>query len=402
MKLKRQPEDFIVEEIADLPATGGPFSLYLLEKRSLGTIEALDGLRRRWNLDRKSVSYGGLKDRHAVTRQHVTVLGGPREGFETEHVRLSYLGAAAEPFKPTHIAANRFRIVMRSLDRNDVDRARRALAEAGRDGVPNYFDDQRFGSVGRSGEFIGKAWCLEDYERALWLALAAENDHDRPNDKKQKELLRRHWGDFPLLKRSLDRSNRRSIITFLVDRPGDFKGAFGRLDPELRGLWRNAFQSHVWNKVVAAEILAVVGPARCAFFKLRTAAVPFFGPLDESERSRLWAFKPPLPSQRMRCDDDAFRARIAAAVRAEGLELEQMRIRYPKDEYFSRGERDAVLRVDQVEAEDAADELYPGKRKLSLAFVLGRGSYATMVVKRITEAAVESKPADAKHDRSLS
>ena len=81
------------------PATGGPFSLYLLEKRSLGTIEALDGLRRRWNLDRKSVSYGGLKDRHAVTRQHVTVLGGPREGFETEHVRLSYLGAAAEPFK---------------------------------------------------------------------------------------------------------------------------------------------------------------------------------------------------------------------------------------------------------------------------------------------------------------
>ena len=35
--------------------------------------------------------------------------------------------------------------------------------------IIGYFDDQRFGSVGESGEFIGRAWCLGNYERALWL-----------------------------------------------------------------------------------------------------------------------------------------------------------------------------------------------------------------------------------------
>ena len=47
------------------------------------------------------------------------------------------------------------------------------------DGLPNYFDDQRFGSVGYSGQFIGHAWLIGDHERALELALAEANPFDR-------------------------------------------------------------------------------------------------------------------------------------------------------------------------------------------------------------------------------
>ena len=39
-----------------------------------------------------------------------------------------------------------------------------------------------------------------DYERALWLALADPNEHDRPDDRKEKQLLRDRWGDWPGLK----------------------------------------------------------------------------------------------------------------------------------------------------------------------------------------------------------
>lgn len=90
-------------------------------------------------------------------------------------------------------------------------------------GVPNYFDDQRFGSLGQSGEFIAVPWCRGDYERALWLALADPNEHDRPEDRKEKQLLRDRWGDWLGLKTDMPRGSRRSIVTFLVDHPTDFR-----------------------------------------------------------------------------------------------------------------------------------------------------------------------------------
>ena len=67
MKLKRQPEDFQVEELP-LVAGGdrGRFALYRLTKRGMGTLEAIEAICRRWNLAGRRVSYGGLKDRHAV------------------------------------------------------------------------------------------------------------------------------------------------------------------------------------------------------------------------------------------------------------------------------------------------------------------------------------------------
>jgi tRNA pseudouridine13 synthase len=37
-----------------------------------------------------------------------------------------------------------------------------------------------------------------------------------------------------------------------------------------------------------------------------------------------------------------------------------------------------------VEQSAAADELYPGRRKLTLRFSLARGAYATILIKRVT------------------
>src|SRR6185436_18845814 len=97
MKLRRLPEDFAVEELADFPADGGPFALYRLSKRSLGTMEAVQAVAQRWKLPPRRISYGGLKDRHAVTGQIVTIENGPRRGLEQTGFALSYLGQAARP-----------------------------------------------------------------------------------------------------------------------------------------------------------------------------------------------------------------------------------------------------------------------------------------------------------------
>jgi tRNA pseudouridine13 synthase len=52
--------------------------------------------------------------------------------------------------------------------------------------------------------------------------------------------------------------------------------------------------------------------------------------------------------------------------------------------FFSKGERAGCVRPANLAHTADADELNAGKRKLILTFDLPRGSYATMLVKRVT------------------
>ena len=78
-------------------------------------------------------------------------------------------------------------------------------------------------------------------------------------------------------------------------------------------------------------------------------------------------------------------ALIAEVLGEFGLELRQLRVKYPRDSFFSKGQRAAAAPVDNLTANPATDEMYPGRKKLSLGFDLPRGSYATILVKRLTE-----------------
>src|SRR5437660_3452052 len=148
MKLKPQPEDFQVEELTDLVAgEQGAFALYRLEKRGWATLDALQAVRRRWHINPRRITYGGLKDRHALTIQYFTIHRGPKNNLTHHGVTVRYLGQVGEPFTSQHIAANRFRITLREVHGEETAVARQALEEVRVDGVPNYFDDQRFGSV---------------------------------------------------------------------------------------------------------------------------------------------------------------------------------------------------------------------------------------------------------------
>ena len=381
MKIKRRPDDFQVEELTRFEPSAGPFALYAMTKRSLGTPEAIEAIARRWNLPRESLSFGGLKDRHALTTQRITIRGGQRRGLKQTNLELEYLGQAPRPFGPKDIEGNRFRIVLRDFSADGERKARRALADLARDPLPNYYDDQRFGSLGPSGEFVGRAWCEQKYERAVWLALAEENEHDQPEDRAEKKILRDTWGDWAGCKAALARSHRRSLVTFLADRPGDFKGALARTHADLRGLYLSAFQSFLWNRVLSGLIRE---QCRDTFpVDLKSGRVLFFRSLDDAARNSLSEVIP-LPSARARFTGEAMRARVEASLKEIGLDLKSIRIRHPRENFFSRGERSATFRAAGLASEWGADDLYPGRSKLGLRFDLPRGSYATILVKRIT------------------
>ncbi|MFM9960412.1 MAG: tRNA pseudouridine(13) synthase TruD [Planctomycetaceae bacterium] len=387
MKLKCLPEDFRVTELTDRPTPGrGPFALYRLTKQSLGTPEAVDSILRRWNLARSQLSYGGLKDRHAITEQFVTIKNGPRNDLAQTNLELKYLGQTNLPFDTTDLIGNRFEIVMRSLSDQEVAHATQALGDVAIDGVPNYFDDQRFGSLGTAGEFIAVPWCRGEYERALWLALADPNEHDRPNDRDEKQLLRDRWGDWLGLKADMPRGSRRSIVTFLVDHPTDFRRALALMRLDLRGLWLSAFQSAVWNRLLAASLRDVCRAEQLFDVPFGEQPAPFFLSLDEPQRRELLELHLPLPSGRLKLEPSPLLDRLQRVLGEFGLEQRTMRVKYPRDAFFSKGQRAAVTLPTNLQHQFGRDELYAERHKLTLSFDLPRGSYATILIKRLTDA----------------
>jgi tRNA pseudouridine13 synthase len=386
MKLKQAPEDFRVEELTDVvPGDRGPFALYRLEKRGWTTPDALAVVGRRWRLDARRVSFGGLKDRHAVTAQHFTAFHGPRRNLTQPGVTVRYLGQVAAPFTAADIRANHFRLVLRDLTAAARAAAEAALAEVARDGLPNYFDDQRFGSVTAEREFVARHLVAGRFEEGLKLALTAPYEFDRAGERHDKAVLRAHWGDWPACRAKLSPGHARLLVDYLTSHPADFRGAVERLRPELGGLYLAAYQSDLWNRMLAHWLRSHIPAEGLRTVALRLGNMPVpVRPSDEM-RSRLEALQLPLPSARLTFDPGATWAGPLEAVLAEeGLTLPDMKIKGVRQPFFSKGERAAWCRPAGLTGEPGEDETAVGWLKLTLSFELPRGCYATMLVKRVT------------------
>ncbi|MFQ3650504.1 MAG: tRNA pseudouridine(13) synthase TruD [Gemmataceae bacterium] len=386
MKLKQSPDDFLVEEQTDvLPGGSGNYAFYRLEKVNWTTPDALSLIRRRWKLSPRRLSYGGLKDRHARTTQYLSIYHGPNRNLSQEGISLTFLGYVPRPYGSEDIRANRFSVTLRDLDplqRDAIDRRLIAVKELG---VPNYFDDQRFGSVsGPGGEFIGRMLVQGRFEDALKQALAGHYPYDTAATRAEKQLLREHWGDWTTLKDRLPRGHARSLVDYLRVHPGDFKGAVIRLRPELRGLYLSAYQSHLWNRMLARWIERHTTPRTRRDVQQRLGPVPFPLHLSEPDLRAYQLLNLPLPSSRWKAAPDDPRLPLVEEILAEeGLTLRDMRIRGVRELYFSRGERPGRVEVMSLNATWADDDRHPRRLRLTLRFELERGSYATLVVKAV-------------------
>ncbi|MFO0922893.1 MAG: tRNA pseudouridine(13) synthase TruD [Pirellulales bacterium] len=399
MKLKSLPEDFQVLEKTEFKTGHGPFALYRLTKKSIGTPEAIQIVLRHWNLSRGQVSYGGLKDRHAVTTQYLTLHQGPNRNIEERSFQLEYLGQANRPFGPHDILANEFQITLRGIAASRLSGLENAFKKIGSTGVVNYFDDQRFGSLGVSGEFIAVPWCQGNYERALYLALAEPNTHDRPREKEQKQILRDHWGQWIRCKELLDRSHRRSIVTYLCDHPQDFRRAIALIRNDLRSLYVAAFQSYLWNRWLSSIIEAALPlesretiSSRCGELWVPRGMSPAVEFLQELEL--------PLPSARQKEWPTAWKSQLDSLLEHLNLDTTQIRLKYPRDTFFSKGERRCWLQVPGLTWKVEEDKQRRGRYTAVLQFELPKGAYATMIVKHFTQVAEEPTIAENEEDCS--
>ncbi len=386
MKLKQQPEDFHVTELTEVvPGDVGDYALFRLDKTGWTTPDALQVVRTRWQLDGRRISFGGLKDRHAVTAQYFTIFRGPKRNLTHERVTVTYLGQRPEPFTAAEIRGNRFAITIRSLSTEQIQVAEEALGQVDRVGLPNYFDDQRFGSVGEGKEFIAREMVFGRFERALWLALAAPYEFDRADARREKQLLRDRWGDWARLKNAIPKGHARILVDYLVTHPTDFKGAVARLRPDLQGLYLAAYQSSLWNRMLALWLYRTVGAGQLAVVDLKLGRVPVPVGVPPEKQAEWAGLSLPLPSARLKSEPAGWWGGLLDDVlREEGLTLPELKIKGLQRPFFSKGDRPGSVRPTGLTFAAEVDDRHPGCQKMVLKFDLSRGSYATILVKRIT------------------
>ncbi len=155
-RLRGVHEDFVVEEVpAYAPCGFGEHTFFEVEKRDLSTPMLVQALARALGIPPQDVSYAGLKDARAVTRQVFSVQWLAPEtilALQLEHARVLWATRHTNKLRVGHLRGNRFAIRIRDLPPDADTRAATILATLMQRGVPNGYGVQRFGNDGRNAE----------------------------------------------------------------------------------------------------------------------------------------------------------------------------------------------------------------------------------------------------------
>jgi len=124
---------------------------------------------------------------------------------------------------------------------------------------------------------------------------------------------------------------------------------------DMRWLYLSAFQSFLWNRLLTVWL---------------------------EQNTSFSAARLPLPSSRIP-EDHPFLPLVDQVLAERGLTRKHLKIDYPRGTFFSRGDRAAFFIPQNLSDDVADDDLYPGRRRLTLDFELLRGCYATMLIRQI-------------------
>lgn len=148
-QFKHVPEDFIVEEqLSFLPEGEGEHIFIYMEKIGYNTLYVADKLAQFTHISPRLVSYAGLKDRQAVTRQWFSLhipgkLSPDFTQFSLDGCKILIVKRHRKKLGIGALKGNNFTLILRKISELQALISRIEKIKNG--GVPNYFGQQRFG-----------------------------------------------------------------------------------------------------------------------------------------------------------------------------------------------------------------------------------------------------------------
>lgn len=380
-KIKVNPEDFIVEELIDIPFAGnGAYTILKLEKKYWNTLDVIDFVARKTNTRKNLFARAGLKDRYSQSTQYLSFRGDFRHAIKEENFTLMPVGRSNAAVAPAMMRGNAFRITLRELTVKAIETVRHNADEVVLHGFPNYFDDQRFGSARHGRGFIARQLIREHYQGALKLLMCHARKEDSAREKRFKRYCLSHWRDWTGCLNTAPPFYR-PVLHYLCDNPGDFKNALKKIEREFLNLYLLAYQSYIFNETLLRLIRAY--GADNIDLKYSMGRLVFYRRLTDPRA--VGKMRIPMVNEKTRLSGPAGKA-IEKVLAQEGLTLRQMalgkmRLRGVRFKPFLRN---AVVFPEALNVSaPEPDALYAHKQLCRVRCTLPPGTYATILIKRL-------------------
>lgn len=401
MTIRRTPEDFRVgERLAPgvLLAEPAAFRVYTLEKVSLTTPEAVGRLAAALGVRAGLVEPAGLKDKHALTTQHVSVPAGEGgrplpDTIEGHHWKAAAVGWCARALSAADIACNAFEIVVRGLDTREYEAMALRAAElahpaSDRPVFTNYFGDQRFGSARHGQGFAADHLLRGDFEGALRLLIATPARKDAGARRTFTRALAQRWGAWGDLIKTLPRVPERAAVEALAEGRG-FRDAFAALPHLVQVFAIESYQSMLWNAAAADLTRGLCKDAAAAPIDAPGEAGPLvFAPARAVPESMEVAELPTPGPELAEASETPMSRAMLATLKARGLAPEALRIPGLRRPAFGVVPRPVFCRADAFAgSEPVRDEFAapksPKRWAARVYFELPRGAYATVLLRAL-------------------
>lgn len=376
-RLKTKPEDFIVEELEEnwncsvsknfdsskktdlkeIPETNEnkDFLWCEMEKRDIDHFQAIKEVSMLLGKHVMDIGYAGSKDRMAVTSQRISIFKPNAErikNFHHERIILKNFKWMKRKIKLGYLDGNHFNITVRDVDKKDAIKISNEIRKE--NWFPNYFGEQRFGTLRENNVDIGKLLIKRKFKEAVLKILTDFSENEREDVKyARKRLIKEKdfaeaFNYFPNFLRL-----EKQLLFSLKRNPDDFLQALKSGERKNILMFVHSVQSKIFNDILETALeeefdFTKKGQENCILAGYKTHL--FNGRLGEIE-------KEVLESHDIKLEDFDIR------------EIPYLRI---KGSF-----RKAITEVKELKVEIEDDEDFEGMKKIILSFNLPSGVYAT-------------------------
>ncbi len=385
--IKSRAEDFCVEEIPlHEPSGEGTHIYFQIEKSGITTMDAAAAIAKALGRAKKDVCVAGQKDARAVARQWMSVDHIKAEAvkaLDIPRIKVLQVRRHKSRLRAGALKGNMFALRLRDTAMPAAEAAATAakvmqILEAR--GAPNYYGSQRFGTRADShllGECVVKGR-MEEFADLL-LGRPIESEARLVAQGRQ----RYDRGDYEgaLKKWPWNFADQRRALRTLIETGGDKRKAYNVVDKNLKKFLVSAFQSELFNEVLAAR-MPDIDKILAGDIAYKHASGAMFAVADAAaEQGRCTSFEisptGPLVGSAMRkpqADAGAIENPIVERAALTERDMEQL------DNFVHGGRRPLRFRPRGCLATAGKDEL---GEYVEFVFELDSGCYATTLLREV-------------------
>ncbi|MHA2393558.1 MAG: tRNA pseudouridine(13) synthase TruD [Promethearchaeota archaeon] len=382
------------------------FSTFNLVKINKDTFEAIKRISKALNLPARLFNYSGLKDKHAVSVQKISIRGNYLEQLKKLKIHDIFVRNIYPTKKPVKLGShlgNNFTIVIRNIEigKSTKQKIDDLLDFLNKFGFPNYFGLQRFGNYRPNSHIVGRFLLLGDYKNAFEEYVSTTYSTESVESRKARSEFRhdknleKAYNNFP---KTLNYEKK--MIQYLIKNSGDYQGAINTLPSDLKRLMISSFQSYLFNKMLTLRVKKgyplfkpIEGDVICILDDFNGNITPVKYKYGESydkylekalELNRASIVLPLIGRDTTLDDFPIMKSIFRRVAEIEGIDESIFQRDFDINNEFKGSIRAMTVRpTDLKMIELTDDELNTGREKMKIEFSLPKGSYATMLIREL-------------------